>query len=150
MKRAALVLLSTALAILLLTGCDLNAGKRPSDCEGAIWTAKEIEMSFSVSESNYEECGANTYGWITVDGSTQAVFLAFDYGDTAYVMPKSAYVTEIRDGKETSYVLGDDYLFSGVWKMENDKNTFTLSVLENRDFLPEEITEITFIREDLE
>ncbi|NLC78697.1 MAG: hypothetical protein GX683_03100 [Ruminococcaceae bacterium] len=150
MRKSIITVVASLLVILGLSGCDMKAGKRPSNYEGAVWTAQEIEMTFSVNEDNYEKCGANTYGWVTANGNTQSVFVLFDYGAKVFVMPESSYKTEIRDGKEVSYVLGDEYLFSGIWQIEKDGTSFTISVLENKSFLPDDVTEVTFIREDIE
>jgi hypothetical protein len=129
------------MVILSSCGVDFYSGKRPSDFPNTRWVSIDPDMFFEVNMKYAELTGSKTYGEINIDGVITEIAVSFDYGTGVGFRDISYY-----EGKGiNSYA----WLFWGRGKFSKDKLVVTITD-NSRGFLDDSITEIIFIREDMD
>ena len=131
---------------LLLWGCDIYHGQRPSDYKNTRWVSENPNIYFEVNEKFSEITGTITYGKIIIDGVTTEIAVDFGMEPVAEFRPISSY-------KKGEGIDGHAWLFRGRCKYSPDKLVITKIVNNSRyeeSFLDESIRKITFIKEDID
>gem|GEM_PF-1271203 len=117
-------------ACLLLTSCDLQAGKRPIDYNNTKWVSADLDIWFAVQDKHSWSC----FGEINIDRIQSEIEVVFQSGTGI-----GFYTT----GAER----WDDYLFLGTCKFSEDKLVVTITNNSNY-YLRHALKTITFERID--
>ena len=135
MKKVLSVIL--ALGILCSAGCRTPySWKRPNAFPNTKWVSAAPDIYFIITKSNEP-----MYGEIKVDGTAIPICIAFDTG-----LGMSATYNNGAHG-----ISIEDVAFGGDCKFDKRKLVVTISKgwADEALYFPPELTEITFIREDL-
>jgi hypothetical protein len=65
MKKIVLIALSLV-CIIILTSCDVYAGKRPTDYKETKWVSENPNIYIEISDKYYGAIGCNSYGVINM------------------------------------------------------------------------------------
>jgi hypothetical protein len=133
------------LIALSFTGCDPYAGKRPNNYTDTKWVSGDPDIYFEVSDKYYKIVGFNTYGRININGDSIDAVVAFNMGRGVSFDDVASY--HIDESGEAGY--SPIPLFGGECKFGKDK--LVVKITHNEaGLLPDDVKEITFVREPLE
>ena len=154
MKRLALVLNCVIVMMLLLSSCDPQTGRRPTNYPNTRWVSQDPDMYFVVGGlRNTDHRGTPhadvTYAQIVIDGEIVEIACRFATSGS-----QIAFYEPSGFDPETGVQLAgiktmDIILFIGLCKFRPDFIEVTITH-NDKGFLDDSITEIVFIREDLD
>ncbi|MCL1866142.1 MAG: hypothetical protein FWF82_01900 [Oscillospiraceae bacterium] len=124
-KLIALLLVS----MILLSACDIYAGKRPLDVNNVKWVSQNPDIWFIVQDFH-------CFGEMNLDGEIINIEVPFDYGKGVTVFPDLCE-------------FGDEWLFIGEWEYKMGDSTFVFNVKNNeKGVLDDSVKTITFTKEN--
>jgi hypothetical protein len=136
------------LALTLLTSCDPFTGQRPTNYPNTRWVSEDPDMFFVVGEEqSVNQWGSHarvTHAQITKEGEVIELICRFAVSGALVLF----YDVSARN-IETGAIRGSELLFSGLCKFGSDKLVVTIRN-NDKGFLDDSITEIVFVREDIE
>jgi len=139
-KHIALLLMIILLAgiIMLSSGCDPFAGVRPINFPNTRWVSNEPDIFFEV-----DGIGRITYAQMTVDGEIIEMDVFMRAGDgsiVSFILPPTS---------ENRYNHSERMLFIGAARF--GEHRMILRIINNyQDLLDDSISEIIFVREDID
>jgi hypothetical protein len=146
-------ILAVILVLTLLTSCDPFTGQRPYNYPNTRWVSEDPDMFFVVGEEQFTNQWGSfadvTHAQITKDGEVIELICSFAVsGALVLFYDVSGFDSEtgklIHAGSTS-----DITLFTGLCKFGPDKLVVTIRN-NDKGFLDDSITEIVFVREDIE
>ena len=144
MKKTLLIFICVIVTMLLFSSCDPFAGRRPVDFPNTRWSSENPDMYFDVGENR-----KITHTQIVMNGEVIELICWFavsgaqiGFDDPSGYDPETGY-------HKAGVHANDIILFTGLCRFGRDR--IVVTVTDNkRGFLDDSITEIVFVREDLE
>jgi hypothetical protein len=144
MGKRWVLIVCAVITFLLPAGCDPFHGRRPIDYPNTRWVAENPELFFEVGTDNNV-----TYAQIITDDEEIELLCNFGIsGALIFFYPLSALMPPT-EAHPYGIIRGADMLFSGLCKFGKSKLIVTINN-NDKGFLDDSITEIVFIREDIE
>ena len=143
--RKLILLICGMMTVLLLSSCTpLPSKHHPVTNPNTRWVSENPDMFFEVGD--FAEVGdltaKVTYAQIIVDDKVIELILNFSYSG------KSVFVYDTSARLPSGAIKGGELLFRGLCKSSVNKLIFTID-LNEKGFLDDSITEIVFVREEL-
>ena len=146
MRKLILLVCGVTMMMCFLSSCDPHTGRRPINYPNTRWVSENPDMFFEVGEDIVGRQAV--YAQITINGEIVEIMCSFEVsGALVYFSDPSGF------DSETGFPLeginsNDVELFRGLCKFGSKKLVVTIDKNE-KGFLDDSITEIVFIREDL-
>ena len=115
-------IIALLLALFLLCGCDVYAGKRPNDYPSSVWRCEEENMTIVVNQDGtaYFTAGEEL---ITFHADPE-YFVLFNYGNQLLVVQATTNETIMSgscsfSSKVLKVTIGTDNLFDGIYHLKS-------------------------------
>ena len=133
---------------------DFYMGKRPENYPNTRWVSENPDMYFEIGENinaerpNAAVIGAFVYSQIVIDGEIIELRIAFGTGSDFFAYNPAGFDT-VTGYALKGHLTNDYFLFGGLCKFSPNRLVVTID-RNDKGFLDESITEIIFIREDID
>ena len=153
MKRLALVLHCVIVVMLLSSSCDVLTGRRPTNYPNTRWVSQDPDMYFVVGGlRNTDHMGVShadvTYAQIVIDGEMIELRCWFAVSGSQIGFDDPSKLDPETGRSLKGLTSSDVQLFLGLCKFGPNEMVVTITH-NDKGFLDDSITEIVFIREDL-
>jgi hypothetical protein len=133
---------------LLFAACDPYANKKPYNYKDTKWVSTDPDIYFEVSNKYYALTGTSTLGQLITNDVVTEIYVNFASGRYVVFEDLSAR-SSIGVDTVGNMIYSSREIFSGDAKFYKDK--MILEITHNEaGLLPDDVKEITFVREPLE